>query len=184
MTKKHPDKMEIKGSKFILRSWRAGDEDRLVEIANNKKIWINLNNAFPHPYTMESAKWWVNHCQEEDNPNRIFAIEVDGKLAGCIDISPRPPESEHCKTAIFGYWLGEEYWGRGIASEAVKLIVDYGFKTFDIVRIQAGIFSWNPASARVLEKNGFTLEGRLRKSIYKDGKICDEMMYSKLKEED
>jgi RimJ/RimL family protein N-acetyltransferase len=86
-------------------------------------------------------------------------------------------------SAELGYWLGEEYWGRGIASAAIRRICEYGFSDLDLVRIFALPMGHNSASQRVLEKAGFVREGILRNACVKDGKILDEIMYAKIKGE-
>jgi RimJ/RimL family protein N-acetyltransferase len=80
-----------------------------------------------------------------------------------------------------GYWLAEEYWGRGIMTGAVKQVIEYGFQTFDITRIFARPFSTNLASQRVLEKAGMKLEARFEKTLFKNGRFMDELVYSVLK---
>src|SRR5947209_2302263 len=82
------------------------------------------------------------------------------------------------RSAEIGYWLGEPYWGRGIATEALRAITECAFMTFDLCRLQAGVFEWNPASMRVLEKAGFTLEARHRKNVTKDGETIDRVVYA------
>jgi RimJ/RimL family protein N-acetyltransferase len=116
-----------------------------------------------------------------DNPQRVFAIEVNGEAVGSIGIFPQA--DIHEKSAEIGYWLSEKYWGNGIIPKAIKDIVDYGFKTFDIVRIYARPFSTNKGSQRVLEKAGFEPEARLKKALYKNGEYMDELIYSKLKKQ-
>ena len=116
----------------------------------------------------------------KDGPTRIFAVEVGGEPVGNIGI--HPGTGERAKMATIGYWLGQSYWGRGIATRALRLVVDYAFSTFSFVRLEASVYAWNPASARVLEKNGFTLEGRLRSRIFHDATLADELMYGLLRE--
>lgn len=71
----------------------------------------------------------------------------------------------HRKTAEVGYWLGEPFWGQGIATTTLGALTEYAFANFDLARLEAAVYEWNPASARVLEKCGCVLEGRLRKSV-------------------
>ena len=112
-------------------------------------------------------------------PEKNFCIEINGAAAGGIGI--RVGEDVHRHTAEFGYWLGEEFWGHGVMSEVVPAFVDYCFKEFSLHRISAQTYSSNPASARVLEKAGFVLEGRMRKNVFKDGQILDSLLYAKTK---
>ena len=162
-----------------LRQWKTGDEESVVFHANNKKIWRNVRDHFPSPYTLADAVRWVFHASTVLS-DKVFAIDVDGKAVGSIGLVPK--EDVYRKSMEIGYWLGEQYWGRGIATEAVGAMTRYGFAQFDIIRIYADIFEWNPASARVLEKNGYQFEARLKRAIVKDGTISDVLIYSILKE--
>ena len=166
---------------FMLRSWQTEDLDNLVRFANNQKIAANLTDVFPHPYTRDDGIAFIRASQPDDLPDtaRIFAIEVDGMACGAIGIFPQ--SDVHQKNAEIGYWLAEEYWGRGIVTAAVKQTVEYGFSTYDINRIYARPFSSNRASQRVLEKAGMKPEARLEKSIVKNGLLQDELIYSILK---
>jgi RimJ/RimL family protein N-acetyltransferase len=166
--------MEIALSRCRLRPWRPGDETSLVRFANNRNVSRNLRDRFPYPYTDADAKKWVARATSR-TPVRDFAILVDGVAAGGIGVEPGEGEGRRC--ADVGYWLGEPFWGRGIATEALRAITDYAFATFDVCRLEAGVFDWNPASARVLEKAGYTLEGRARRAVIKDGRIGDRLLY-------
>jgi RimJ/RimL family protein N-acetyltransferase len=165
--------MRLELSRSTIRPWQAGDEDALVRHANNRKIWLNVRDRFPHPYTRADAERWISTASDE--PLTSFAIEVNGEAVGGIGVV-LGQDIYRCSGEI-GYWLGEEYWGRGIVTEAVKAMTDYAFATFDLSRIWAGVFEWNAASAKVLEKAGYKLEARLRKAVIKDGQIIDELLY-------
>lgn len=167
--------VEILLTQAVLRPWRPGDEASLVKHANNRKIWRNVRDLFPYPYTPQHAREWV-HRAGRVHPRTNFAIAVDGDAVGGIGIVLR--EDIYRRSAEIGYWLGEEFWGRGIVTEAVKAMSDWGFAHFDICRIYAGVFEWNPASMRVLEKAGYTLEARLAKQVTKDGETIDEFIYA------
>jgi RimJ/RimL family protein N-acetyltransferase len=170
--------MEIKGTNFSLREWRIDDAGLLQKHADNPNISAFLMDRFPHPYTMDDAISWIDLMLRQ-KPLLIFVIAVDDKLAGVIGLEMR--SDIYRKAPLLGYWLGEEFWGRGIATEAVKLITNYAFSTLDIVRIQAGILSSNPRSMRVLEKAGYTMEGVLKNSIFKNGAVLDEWVYGMVK---
>lgn len=164
---------------YILRPWQSSDLDSLVKHADNYNIAKWLTDQFPHPYTYESGKGFLSMVGK-DNPTKIFAIEIDGEAAGSIGVFPQ--SDIHQKSAEIGYWLSEKYWRKGIMSSAIRGIVKYGFDTFDIVRIYARPFSTNIGSQKVLEKAGFTLEAKLKKALFKNGEIMDELIYVKLKE--
>jgi RimJ/RimL family protein N-acetyltransferase len=129
---------------------------------------------FPHPYTEDDARHWIAACREQEPP-RDLAIEVEGQVAGSCGIQLGQGVSAY--TGNIGYWLGERHWNRGIATALVRGLLIYIWETFDVQRLEAEVFAWNPASARVLEKNGFELEGTRRNAIFKDGQVIDERMY-------
>ena len=161
---------------YTLRQWQSGDEKSLSESANNYKIWQNLKDIFPHPYTLTDAYEWVKMAS---NTTTNFAIEVKGKAVGGIGILLK--DDIYKKNVEIGYWLGEEYWGQGIISSAITEIVDYTFKNFDVFRIYAGVFEYNLASMRVLEKAGFHKETIQIKSLLKERELFDEHIFVKFK---
>jgi ribosomal-protein-alanine N-acetyltransferase len=166
--------MEIKGSGFTLRNWRMSDAAPLQHLADNPNIAANLYDRFPSPYTNSDAEFFISlHIDEQ--PATTFVIDVDSKFAGTIGIDFR--NDVFVRSPLFGYWLGEDYWGQGIMTQAARLVVQYAFKTFDIICMQAGVFSSNPASMRVLEKSGFIKQGILKGTIFKQGQILDEHIY-------
>jgi ribosomal-protein-alanine N-acetyltransferase len=171
---------ELSGAR--LRHWRRGDEASLVQHANNRNVWRNLRDMFPHPYTLAHAEEWLQ--RQAGQPESLdFAIEVDGQACGGIGLHPQTDVAR--RSAEIGYWLGEAYWGRGIVSEAVKAVSAYGLAAphLDLVRIYAHVFAWNPASMRVLEKAGFVREAVIRRAVTKDGETIDEVLYALVKDE-
>lgn len=171
--------MELRGSTFTLRPYREDDAVALVEAANNVNVWRNLGNAFPHPYTLETARTWIAECLAAPEDDLRLTIDIEGQASGGVGLHPRPSWSTH--TYETGYWLAEPHWGRGIMSEAVGLVSQHGFDTLKAQRIEAYVFEWNPGSVRVLEKNGFILEGRLRHAAHKDGQWGDILVYGRLR---
>jgi RimJ/RimL family protein N-acetyltransferase len=158
-----------------IRSWRRTDLDSLVEHANNRKIWLNLRDAFPHPYTPRAGRGFLRRMRTT-TPQTTFAIAVDGRAVGGIGFVLHSDVER--VSAEIGYWLGEPFWGRGIATEAVVAVTDHAIRTHELTRVFAVPFAWNAASCRVLEKAGYVLEGRLRRSVIKDGVITDQMQYA------
>ncbi len=157
-----------------LREFVESDSDVLAELADNNNVSNYLTNTFPFPYTLEDAKWWI----ETGSKVGIHrAITLDGQLVGSVGATAGVGERE--KQASVGYWLGEPYWGKGIAVTALQSLVSGIFENTDIVRVYAWVFQPNTRSARVLEKAGFEHEATLKKSLYKHGKIYDELIYSK-----
>lgn len=169
--------MELHGSTFTLRGWRHGYETSLQEHADDPNVSAYLFDRYPNPYTLKDAEDWVAYCMEQD-PLVNFAIDVDGQVVGGIALELRA--DVYRKTPLIGYWLGQEYWGRGIMPEAVKLVTNYAFYNLDIISIQALVFSGNPKSMRVLEKAGYQKQGVIKSSVYKNDVIYDEHVYSAL----
>ncbi|MEO5947182.1 MAG: GNAT family protein [Chitinophagaceae bacterium] len=160
---------------FTLRRWSLSDIDALVEYGNNFNIAKNLRNVFPHPYTKEAGLKFLEKINQFDPP-QVFTIDINGKASGGIGIFPE--DDIMCKNAELGYWLAEPFWGNGIITKAIKEMVIYGFKTFDINRIFAIPFGSNIASQKALEKAGFILEARLEKTIFKNEEYQDELIYA------
>ncbi|MFI5160869.1 MAG: GNAT family N-acetyltransferase [Sphingobacteriales bacterium] len=170
--------IQLKGHGFVIRCWEKGDEASLQRNADNTNISGFLLDRFPSPYTMEDARAWVDRLIEQ-NPLINFAIVIDNKVVGGIGLELR--DDVYRKTALLGYWLSEALWGKGIVTEAVKLITNYAFENLDLIRIQAGVLSKNPASMRVLEKAGYLKEGISRNAVIKHGEVLDEHVYAMLK---
>lgn len=163
-----------------LRPWMRDDARALASIANNSKIATNLTNAFPHPYTLEHAESFIAMVMAHPI-QRVLCIEVNGEVAGSIGLHPQSDIME--RNMELGYFLGEAFWGKGIATRAVEDMVKYGFNHFDIDRIYARPFGSNIASQRVLEKAGFILEARFQRTIFKLGRYEDELYYAVRKTE-
>jgi [ribosomal protein S5]-alanine N-acetyltransferase len=137
-----------------------------------------MTAEFPYPYTREDAVAWIAGVVH-DAPPKHYAIEVGGALAGAVGLFPQ--DGEHRGCAIFGYWLGRAFWGRGIATEAARLLAAHALRERGLRRLEASVFAPNAASARVLEKAGFTLEARMRASyVERDGTVCDGLLYARL----
>ena len=160
---------------FKLRPWVLTDLDSLVGHANNWNVAKNMTDKFPFPYSESDGKNFIAFATQGD-PIHIFAIEVDGHAVGGIGIHPQ--EDIHRRNAELGYWLAEPFWGQGIISAAIRQAVDFAFQTYKINRVFARPFGTNAGSQRVLEKNGFTLEGRFEKVLVKDGEWLDELIYA------
>jgi ribosomal-protein-alanine N-acetyltransferase len=160
---------------FTLRPWRMEDLDSLVKFANNYNIARFMTDRFPHPYTMDNGRIFIESATN-DFPFHIFAIDIRGEAAGGIGLHLQA--DIQCKNAELGYWLAEPFWGNGIITKAVTQMADYGFKTWDISRIFARPFGTNPGSQKVLEKAGFILEGRFEKTLFKNGEYLDELIYA------
>lgn len=165
-----------------IRKWKLSDAADLAMALSNKKIQDNLRDGLPYPYTEQDGKDFISAMLSADeNETFAFAITVNNIVIGSIGIFRQG--NIHRQTAELGYYIAEEYWGKGIMTEAVKQICEYVFDKSDIIRIYAEPFAYNIASCRVLEKAGFQYEGTLRNNAVKNGKVIDMKMYSLLKEE-
>ncbi len=159
----------------VIRPWQVGDEDSLARHANDRGIWLNLRDRFPHPYTRADAEQWVRLASGQQ-PVANFAIAVDGEAVGGIGLILRD-DVERCSAEV-GYWLGRTFWGRGLTTAALRGLTAHAFRTFSLTRIYALPFADNTVSIRVLEKAGFRFEGRLRRSAVKDGVVRDQVVYA------
>ena len=168
--------------KCRIRKWELSDAKDLAVALSNKKVQDNLRDGLPYPYTEQDGKEFISTMLSADeNETFAFAITVDNMVIGSIGIFRQG--NIHRQTAELGYYIAEEYWGKGIMTEAVKQICEYVFANSDIIRIYAEPFAYNIASCRVLEKVGFQYEGTLRSNAVKNGRVIDMEMYSLLKAE-
>ena len=159
-----------------IREWRHADAADLARLADDRAIWLGLRDLFPHPYGIGDALAFISLAGRMD-PQTFFAIEVDGSLAGGIGYTRRT-DVERIGAEV-GYWLGRAHWGRGIATSALRLLTAHTFAADpELRRLWAVPFVTNIASARVLEKAGYTLEGRMRKWAFKDGEHVDAWLYA------
>jgi [ribosomal protein S5]-alanine N-acetyltransferase len=171
--------MLIPCGEFQIRSYHEDDCEAIVRYANNRGVSINLRDGFPYPYTTADAEGWLKIALST-KPETHFAIATSKELIGGIGLMLQSDVSH--RSAEMGYWLGEAYWGKGIATAAVKAFTPWSFEQFHLLRVYATIFDSNPASVRVLEKAGFTFEGRLRKHVVKEGRVMDMLMYAVVKD--
>jgi RimJ/RimL family protein N-acetyltransferase len=173
--------MQLTLPSCVVRSFRIADAGSLARHADNRKIWLNLRDAFPHPYSVSDAREFIASLRGR-TPETAFAIEVDGEAAGTVGFVLRHDVER--VSAEIGYWLGERFWGRGIATEVLGAVTAHAIAAHQLTRVYALPFAWNTASCRVLEKNGYVLEARLRRSAIKDGVITDQLQYAFIVPED
>ena len=158
-----------------LRMLKMTDKQQLATLLNNKKIWDNMRDIIPFPYTEKDAEAFIE-IVKGDAQQQVFAIEFNSEFCGIISLILQ--KDIYIKSAEIGYWIGEPFWNRGITSKAVALMTQLGFEKYNINRIFAGVFEYNIASTRVLEKNGYVREGLFKKAILKNGKMWDEYIYA------
>ena len=160
----------------VLRPWQKQDAQELASVANNKNIWNNVRDALPSPYTVMDALQWISHVNSQ-KPVINFAIVCKGAVVGSIGCTPKEDISR--KSIEIGYFVGEPYWGKGIATEAVNLLLDFILTRLDMARIEAHVFESNKSSMKVLQKNGFYLEGIHRKAAFKNNELIDDYIWVK-----
>ncbi|MDE5613235.1 MAG: GNAT family N-acetyltransferase [Treponemataceae bacterium] len=166
---------------IAIRQWRLSDAGELAAAISNERVLRNLRDGIPYPYTERDAAYYINAMAEDPHKNLVFAVCYDGNVVG--NVGAFRQENIHCRTAELGYYVAEAYWGRGIATEAVRLLCAHVFGSTDILRIFAEPFADNAASCRVLEKVGFQYEGTMRSNAVKGGRVRDMRLYALLKDE-
>ncbi len=161
----------------LIRAWKTEDAIELVNLANNKKIWSNVKDFFPHPYTKQNAKEWLA-LNVGVQPVMNFVIEADGSFAGSIGMIQQQ-DVHRCNMEI-GYWLGEPYWNKGYVTKAIELICEIIWRDYShINRIIAEVFEHNTASMKALEKNGFALESIQKEGVIKNDVLLNSYLYVK-----
>jgi ribosomal-protein-alanine N-acetyltransferase len=166
---------------IVLRDWLENDAGELAVQANDRRVWLGLRDAFPHPYSIDDAQAFIRLARGM-SPRTFLAIAVGGRVAGGIGYILHGDVER--VSAEVGYWLGHSYWGRGIATAAVTLLTRHAFAAHpELTRLYATPYATNLASARVLEKAGYRLEAVLRQSVIKDGRVLDQLIYAVLRDE-
>lgn len=161
-----------------LRPPRGSDAASIARHLNNRNVSRNLTDAVPFPYRLEDARQFIERFTAPPQRALVLCIVVGGDAVGAVGAHPQ--DDVYRKSAKVGYWLGEPFWGRGIATAAVRALSELAFAQLDVVRLEAAVFGWNLASARVLEKAGYVREGVLRRSVFKDGQLADSFLYARL----
>ncbi|MEM9531738.1 MAG: GNAT family protein [Pseudomonadota bacterium] len=159
-----------------VRDYREADIPALVELANNENVSRYLVYTFPYPYTLADARWWIDTGASE-NGSVTKAIEFEGAFVGSVGITPDRGWKSH--SAEIGYWVGEPYWGQGIATQALRTLTSHAFRELGFQRLIAPVLSPNKASMAVLEKCGYACEGVLRSDVYKSDTYYDIHHYAK-----
>lgn len=171
--------MRLELARCIVRPWHVDDAAALSRNADSDAVWATVRDRFPHPYTLQVAREWLAVTTSAERPVH-YAVEVEGEAAGGIGFMLQTDVDR--VSAEIGYWLGERFWGRGVMTEAVREVTERGFELYGLTRIFAVPYEHNVASHRVLERAGYSLEGRLRRSAMKLGRIVDQRLYSRVRE--
>ena len=172
--------MELPTPTCVVRSYEPGDAASLARNADNREVWLNLRDRFPHPFAEADGAAYIAAVRSRP-VTTSFAIAVDGQAVGGISLDVG--EDVERLSAELGYWLGEPYWGRGIMSDAVAVVTRYAFDDLGLIRVFALPFAHNAASCRVLEKAGYHREGVMRCSAIKDGRVLDQVLYASVRPE-
>ena len=172
--------MQIELPLCTIRNLQASDAQSIAEHLNNHKVTSCLRDRVPYPYSLADAENFISSINSQEKPT-AFALEVEGQAVGSIGVIPGT-DVERISGEV-GYWLSEQYWDRGILSQALPEFVQYVLTEFALIRLYAFVSTNNPASARVLEKAGFAREATLRRSAIKEGEVIDRWLYSYVVEE-
>ncbi|KAI5370195.1 Putative GNAT domain, acyl-CoA N-acyltransferase [Septoria linicola] len=185
------------GGGVSVRKHHLSDAVSCSRHANNRNVWLNLRDRFPHPYTEDSALSWIKHCQSADShafsgawsdeggatgprvPTQ-YAIVINGEAVGAIGLDFG--SDVYFRTAELGYWLSEDHWGKGVMGRVVRAFTTWSWQTFDIlVRLNAEVVATNIASTTLLERAGFEYEGRRRNAVCKVGVMQDVLIFGALR---
>ena len=171
--------LELPGLNARLRPWKPADAEALARHANDVDVARYLRDVFPHPYSMADAHYYLSLVTDPASTELTLAIEVAGEAAGSISLLFQNDISR--RSAEIGYWLGRQFWGKGIVTAAVRALSAYGLAHFDLVRLYATVYAPNLASARVLEKAGYTMEGRMQQAVTKHQQVLDALLFARVK---
>lgn len=169
--------LKLEGKRVLLRPLETEDAKSLQENINDPDIY-KYTLTIPHPYEMSHAEWWINETQKRINEKKAYELGIElketGKIIGGMGICRIDAAKD---SAEVGYWLGKDYWGKGIATEALDLLICFAFNELKLHRLYANTFIDNIGSQRVLEKAGFAREGRRKDAVKKDGKYYDDFLF-------
>jgi len=166
---------------WALRAWRSSDAETLAEHADNPAVWRNMSEAFPHPYTAEIAAHWVEHGHVDFGGDNWAITYHDAAVGGC---GVHGGEGMFRCSVEIGYWLAQPHWGLGVATQVAAALTVRAFALPEVTRVFAPVHADNPASMRVLEKNGFVREGLQRLSVMKAGRAIDRVIWARYSNRD
>jgi len=168
--------MIIKSKKFILRPAKLSDAENIYKYQQEKEVKKGFMTT---PKSVNEVKRDILKSKKNKTTGESFVIDINGKAIG--EISLHFDDPFHKKKMKIAYWIAKDYSGKGITTKAVNLVVKYAFKKYKLVRLWAWCRTFNKASARVLEKAGFKLEGILRKNKFKNGKYLNDMVWARVR---
>jgi RimJ/RimL family protein N-acetyltransferase len=165
----------IKTKDFVLRPVRMGDAPAYLELHQNPEARKGFMSI---PKNLKEAREELK--KDSGKNNLMWAIEINGRFAGFIHLElNNNPKYKH--SAIVGYCVHPSFRGMGLATRSLKLITSYAFNKLGLIRVSGMCRTFNKASARVLEKAGYKLEGILRKNKFKEGKYLDDMLWARVR---
>jgi RimJ/RimL family protein N-acetyltransferase len=171
--------VRLVGDGFLLRRWGGEDLEALLRHANDARVSRGVSDRFPFPYTRKDGEdFLAGKVVDLNDP--VLAIEIGGEACGGIGIRPGAGERSH--GAELGYWLGHAHWGRGVMTRTMAMYVPWVMDQLSLLRLQATVLDINPASARVLLKNGFSEEGTMRGAVMKHDGLHDLRLFGRLRE--
>lgn len=172
----------IEGRIINLRTLENSDAYSIYKNAKDREV--SKYTHLPYPYRLKYARDFVRLCQEHYKKKTDYELGIESKKTGKVIgmISLMHIDNSH-RSAEVGYWLGNQYWRRGITKEALTLILDFGFNTLELVKIYAKVLHPNLHSIRLLQSAGFRYEGRIRKSVLKEGSWFDELIFALVDED-
>ena len=171
--------MQLVLERCTIRPWRLDDAESLARHANNRKIWLALRDLFPHPYTTEDAHKFLEATVKDSSRSQFFVLRLTARpSAGSVFIQAI---DVHRHTAELGYWLGEEFWGRGIMTEAVGAFTDFCFDNFRSAESLRRCLRTIPHPHACWKKPASAFEGRLKNNVMKDGQVLDSLLYARTK---
>jgi len=167
---------EIETTRLILNKPSLKDVPKIVEYAGSPAI-AEMTLNLPHPYEEKDAIFWLNSANQgfKNKSQFTFAIR-DGKsreFIGGIGLKV----NQRYNIAEFGYWIAEPFWNLGYATEALEAVLKFGFEKLELNKIYATHLIENPASGKVMIKNGMIKEGELKDHIKKEGKYKSVIQY-------
>lgn len=163
-----------------LRNLQPDDAPVLAKLANNRKIWDRVRDRMPIPYTEQDAAAFIRNVQQNERALVRAIVGADVGFVGTVGLHFQTPP--YSGSAELAFWIGEPYWGRGMATSAVQRMLKLGFAQAQLRRVYATVFAFNLGSARVLENNGFQKEIVARAAVLKNGQVSDEITFGLLRE--
>lgn len=175
-------KLRLETQRINLRKLKISDAKFIYQNTKDKEV-TKYTFVIPPPFEFKKAEKFIKKTQREWKKKIAFEFGIElrenKKLIGTIHLSEINYKN---KDANIGFWLSKKYWGKGLAKEALNLILNFGFKKLKLKRIQARVLHKNIRARNLLKSSGFKLEERLRKKTFFKNKWYDDLIYGLLRE--